>query len=653
MEEGEDDFLRDWASGSCLSKAVLDGLAGRKNGGIELYSRYMDSATLIDADLSFSGLSRYGLVGRRLMSDVQYKLADPYQEPAHWSVYSEADVNAAGQLAGARVVVYAYDCRGDPVPRVISRDFWLTKTLSAWASSRFWLWHDSRLDVSLSEDREDLSELAVFVVASGAGRHRLFRLPPEQAAALDARTHVWFGTTAGPAEEVCQRVDDFEGDFLALADSLLGVRPLPDSQPPAGRIASLDAFFASDRHQLYKRWSSAAPCVVLLSFTRVFGKSLVRRNRSKPQNLRFDCLAITSEFTPEQSRHDFADHAVPEALVVCFYAQRYACVLSDSFRDQAVRFHLDTRGLAQKLLNRSDLSGVRRVLPREQVAKAEEERKKKKPPKASDRVTKICKCRTCRSSKKYADNMSRAGPDRLCTVPYSLSEILEMLGAYDAGARQLINRMVRLSVASMDIESQTIGVDLVGPRPGPRVEYPAIGGPALEGHVIKTQRPIMIGHTDSLLRERGERWHDVVADDTPEAAFKMFSRYWLKVTALRREAVNQKKIISAELLQLSKKYQEACVSYARGWLEISTIEREHHYQACQRDIATRLFSGQLSSDQARAMAEQADWTYNSSDDWVMPEICDILNAFNNTVPGLLARKLDSLLGRYVVFNFYG
>jgi len=657
--EGGFPFLRDWAADCCLSKAFLDSLAGRKNAGFELYERHMGKATLIDSDLSFSGLSRYGLVGARVMADVQYKLAEPLTEPSHWSVFSQEDVASIGRLAERRIVIYAHDSTGDSaIPQTVSTDFWINKTASDWGSARFWIWHDGRLDVTptptTSDHFQDLWELAAFVVTSGGGRKtRLFRLPAEQVSALDARAHVWFGLDRGPAEQVCKHVDDFGGDFLALADSLLGLQD-DDNDGEKQVACSLDDFIELDRRRLYSRWSKLAPSgVLLLSHTFCKLRVLSRRNRNDPFALRFRTLVITSQFTPEMSTVDFADHAMPEAKVVCFYGQKFGCLLSDAYRDQAVTFHLDTRGLAQKLLNRSNFSGVPKTLPREQVKTAQEDRKSKKRPHAGDKIVKICQCRVCRTSKKYDENMSRAGPERLCTVPYSLTDILQMLGAYDSNARVMISRLVKLSVAAMDIESQTVTVDLEGPRPGPSVEYPTIGGPILEGHVIKTQRPIMLGHTDCLMRERGETWYDITSNDTPEAVFNMFSRYWLKVSLVKKQAHREKIRVSQQLSELAGKYQEAYSTYARGWLELSTLEREHHHQAALRDLAARRDSGKLSDEQIKNLSDQIDSTYLESEDWALPTFASILKAFYNTVPGILAKRLSALQRRYVVFNFYG
>ena len=640
----------DWARGGCLSKALLDCLAGGPDLGLNLYERYMNETTLIDGDLSFTGLSRFGLVNRDLLKDLQYRFRHPELEPAHWSIFSECDVNRIAAMLDLQIVMFAYEpTSSERIPAsTTDPDYWFDKVSEASTSRRFWLWHDSRAATQL---RRISPELKVFVVTP----EMLFCVDPLRVEELDARAHVWFSDLRGPADDVCLSVDSFDNNYLATVDALLGLEPREEEPDNCEQVESLRDIFLSDRHALYKRWSAAAPCVVLLSYTRRSGTVLSSKNRDmgRPAQLKFVCMAITSELSTADSRRDFADHAVPDAVVICFYGPKRACVLQDPFRSTALMRHLDTRGLSQKLLNRSDLSGVPKRLSQEAVedARRKHDSKKKKKFGFKERK-KICRCKTCKS-KAYAHNMAPAGPDRLCTIPYTLSDLLRLLNAYDSDAKNLISRMVQLSTASMDIESQTQAVDLEGPRPGPLVEYPMFGGPTLEGHVVKTQRPIMIGHTDALSRERGERWHDVVKDDSPEAVYAMFARYWLRVCSLAAAASAEKKRISESVRLLAGRYREAYHAYSQTWIQCSEIEREHHRGCRIAELHQMHLSGSLDQNAYREMLEEADASYLNSDDWSMPDTKALESAFKNSLPGLLESRLDALISRYTVFSFYG
>ena len=641
----------------CLGKAVLDCLADGRGRGIDIYSRYINETTLIDTDLSFTGLSRFGLVNRQMMAKLQYREDSPTIEPAHWSVFSGHDIAKVASLLSVDLVMFLCDAN---VPFAVSNSYWTSQM-----SSKLWLWHDTRTHLPVDSRKE-----IVLFVATVAGNtpRRLFKLPSRQLDRLTLQSHIWFGREVGSARHVCLSVDDFNGNYLSLIDTLLDIAPPPPTTTTtteiAGHFASLSDFYGCDRHALHKRWAAAASCVVILSYLHKAGKSVNARHWINPKALRFTCLAITSDRATDVCVDDFVDHATPDATVVCFVGGKYACLLAEPYRIQALTYHTDTRGLAQRLMNRTDLSSVPRVLPAETVAAAAAEKRRKNKSKNCDsskwkRLKKICRCSCCRrDAKKYASNMASFGPERLCTVPYSLTDLLQMLGAYDARSRQLVRRMVHLSVAAMDIESQTIEVDLAGPKPGPRLRYPQFGGPTVEGHIVKTQRPIMIGHSDVLLREGSRHdgngwWYDTVTDDSPEAVYAMLARYWLRVCHLHREARDEKKKISTELFDLVAKYRSAFDAYSKLWVEMSEMDRSSRLTRELADLHHQLVENVIDEDQYKVLADFAERAYLRSDEWAMPEYAAMLAAFRCTVPGKLEARLLTLLHRYVVFTFYG
>ena len=643
--------LEDWAEGKCLSKGFLDCMAGGRGAGFDLYLRFLNEVSLMDDELSFSGLSRFGSVNPSMVGAYQYKISEPTVEPTHWSIFSEGDVNRIGGICGFRMVVYNYDNSGRQCPKVPSRvplSYWPQRTQGG--DKRLTLWHDARLDWD-PEENEEPPPLCVFVATTAASPKRLFCVPSWQAPLLDSACNVWFGNQNGPVSRVgLELARDGGGNYLNLVDKLLDLQP-PEDDDDQARVTELKQLWLIDRHRLHQRWANASKCVVLLSFERRWGKP--HPKCWKPKNLRFCCMAITSDLNPpDVSNVDFVDHAAPDAKVVCFYGHTYAVLLSEPFRLQAISYHLDTRGLAQKLFNRSDLSSVPRTLPEETVREARLKRAAQKRPRAGDRIEKKCKCRTCRSGK-YSENMATSGPERLCTVSLTLKDLLRMLGAMTKDADAMIARMVELSVASMDVESQTTPLNLDGPRPGPRTSYPEFGGPTLEGHLLHIQRPIMVGHTDTLSRERGERWQDVVADDSPKAVYDMFARYWLKVSRLKRESSKLKKELCAELLQLSQLYSQTYFSFAQGWLEMSRIEKDYFKERDLSNLRQRLVAGSLSQEQHDVLARETVWEYEDSDDWMMAENKALGSAFRNCVPGLLQSSLLKLCHRYIIFNFYG
>lgn len=666
----------DWSRRArvCLSKALLDALAGGFDNGLDLYTRYIDTTTLIDSDLCFAGLSRFGLANRTLIAENQYVNRNPAAEPAHWSILSEADVNRAGAMTDCLVVLFVYDPATSEglFPDRVDNNFWLNTVLES--DKKFWLWHDSRPRHIQRAENGPEKRVRAFLATSGRAR-QLYELDVDRLADFEARAHVWFSETPGPAETACVSVSSFGGDYLAAIDHLLG-RKNDDNvdvvdDDGEDEILQLQDFYLRDRSLLHKRWAKqAGSCVALLAYTRREGRgsSLASCHSNKkgrlPVGMRFSCLAIASDMSSDDSRRDFADHATPEAAVVCFYGQDYVCLMQDPWRSLALAKHLDTRGLAQKLLNRTDLSEVPKKLPDAVVREAEKKRderlekeRNKKRPKGEGRrpkynLKKRCRCEACKSAK-YVKNMAKAGPDKLCTTPYTVSELLGLLGVLDDAAKSTIAQMVQLSVAAMDIESRTFEVDLEGPRPGHLVEYPEIGGPILEGHVFKAQRPIMIGHTDALTRRRGEKWHDTVKDDSPQAVYALFARYWLKVTKLREDAAKEKAVLAEKMMDLSSRYSQAYIAFSNAWIETSLIEREHHHAGRAEELKRLKEEDRLDEDSYNSLLEAAFNSYFKSDEWSMPTLGQIGTAFRNTLPGLLQTRLGNLIRRYVVFNFYG
>ena len=668
------DFLCDWASArsSCLTKALLDSVASNGATGFDIYYKYLETCMLFDTDLNFSALCRFGLTSKEIVSRYQFKATSPSEEPAHFSFFSQHDVNRLGSLQGLEIVIYTYDDCNYPgrLPSHLDRRFWKshfeTKNAAELARrrNRLTLFHDFR---SLEVNKEGANPRAYYIVTCKAPR-RLYRLFDD--CDLDKHVRPWFSDGG--------RVIDARGpsgrvDFLSACDQSLSSHETPTiSDVPVAEMASASDFLVINRPFLYDRWSqlyaeeSKPGCFIVVAFCRLAGKSpLVRMNVSPPvANFRFTTLAVVSSRSGE-SGPDEADFVTPDTVVLCIFADRFVCQLSDAYRLGVAASHLHASGLKERLLNRSNLSGVPRVLSedqKEQARQAAAERdqksrlrrsrsylKKVRPPRASDKIKKKCKCSDCRSET-YSNNMSRAGPERLCSTPYSTRELLRLLGMLDAETSALVERLLELSIGAMDLESQTINLSMEGPRPGPHVVYPEIAGPVLEGHVKKVQRPIMIGHTDALSRERNERWRDTVADDSVEAVFNMFSRYWLRVTKLHRQAKTLKLRTAERLTEAIANYKRAFFAYSDRFAAESREERNVRHETERLELSQRHARGEIDDTAYDALLADLADEYH---EWTIPDVKALAVAFRNLPPGLLARQLEKICNRYIVFSFYG
>jgi len=694
-------FMSDWAAArsTCLTKALLDSLAGADETGFDLYYNYLDTCLLFDEDINFSALSRFGHASRSLVSRYQYKSPSPDEEPTHFSFFSQHDVNRLATLRGLEVVIYAYDDRHfcGRIPAHLDPQYWTTHFSLTGESaaeelarrqSRLTLFHDFR---ALEVTGGARAPRAFYLVTCKTPR-RLFRLPDNSL--LDVHVRPWFAADGEASMDARLPTSD-QADFLAACDLLLRpCRPVSE-QDASVRLAAPSDFLVSDRRYLYERWArrcspaeedgdtavAEAPpapgCFIVVAFCRLAGKTPLVRGKSEAlppvANFWFTTLAVASPLSGGACE-DEADFVTPDSEVLCIFAERFVCRLSETYRLGVASSHLHAKGLKERLQNRSNLSGVPRVLSAEQKdaarraaaerekerrergfqlgAEAKRRKKRELAESASKKIKRRCKCRDCRAET-YSFNMARAGPERLCTNPYTATELLRLLGMLDAETTSLMERMLELSIAAMDLESQTRPLELEGPRPGPSVVYPEIAGPVLEGHVQKVQRPIMIGHTDALSRERGERWRDTVKNDSVDAVFSMFARYWLRVSKLHRQARQLKRKTASSLFEVIGNYQRAFYAYSDSFACSTIEERNACLEAEKMELSRRRAGGELGPEAYEALLDECVNRFLNSDDWKVPEASSVAKAFQNLPPGLLKRQLERICSRYIVFSFYG
>lgn len=627
-----------------------------------LYYAYREQVTLVDDQLNFSALQRFGDASKRLVHDLQFRGRDDSVEPYHFSFFSSEEVSRLSSFLRVAVVVYLFENgrRARTPARLPNGNlYWLELLENEPAERRhFFLFHDYRLIAPSVEERP----VVAFVVTTRSPRS-LYLLEGEGAVhTLDGFAHAWFSQRAGSAGLTSPRfLDDCYAavDAVVAGTSSLRVEELRD----AG--LTLESLICADRSCLYRRWAevfarSAPPrsplpkSFVVVVHVRMLGKNLGGLRLAR----RFGFLTVTvaNERSSLGETRDLAEHVTDDAFVVCLFGKRYACRLREDVRRRVVELHRCAKSAKEVMLNRSNLSQVPRVLPPDEVAAARHAFEEKKKAKSAPKMTPpqpICSCEDCVSSE-YADNMAANGPDRLCSIPYSLTDLLKLLGLLTDSSEALVDRLCQLSLAAMDIESQTIATHNRGPFPGPRVHYPEVGGPTFEGHVLHTQRPIMIGHTDCLSDEAGERWIDRVADDSVSAVYNLFARYWLHVSERRRVATAEKTRLAADLFEVVAKYREAHWRFTQRWSEASRLERDVFFEEELAVLTSQ--RGFFDADMFEALAADLKTRYSvDSEEWSMPDedARKVAANFRSLLPGQLETQLRKLCRRYVVFNFYG
>ena len=401
------------------------------------------------------------------------------------------------------------------------------------------------------------------------------------------------------------------GELLARALNL---------PPPNFPITSLlELTFSVDR--LWELWRVK---IILVSFCKLnFNQKQVRNvsRRMQPKFCFFFHLGIVGRLDDddEAAEVDDAEGKLAKlvddiSLAVCFYGPNLAHILKDDYRRAVIEEYKKTsRRDKPKSTNFLNLPSVNLDERREALAKVEAKKKLKQAAEGKkisygDTRTKVCVCPTCRQSDKFDINMGRGGPERLCVYSLCLSELLKMLGFDTDENLNIVEQLCSLSMASMDIESMTVEVDLEPPaREGAGLFYGVVDDVKLQGHFKKVQKPVMIAHLDQLSDENDVKVF-TIESDAEEDIYKMMREYW-KFVAERHEAVRKEKHkLARSLLLLVQTYKVAHFEFSQQWCIANQIPTQ-------------------------------DQTYHRS--------------YKQSLVGQLEKRLRMLINEYTVFSFYG
>ena len=676
--------MRNLADNCCLTKALLESLLDDKS-GLDLYLHFFENSQFADpnADVNVASFARFG-TSQRAMRSMQYRSNEPYAEPPHFSFFSPQNVARLGQLNRVEIVIYYFAVRkGIQVPANPDENYWRTKLLQPYHDYRAISYSNNRIRDDDDDDDDDeveaiiptvfyvvTSKKQLFRFANGSvGADAAFQLTPPFFCDRDS----FFTGVDFPSEP-----PDFGfGDFVTAAESVLRQQGnLDDLGPPL--VFHPFNFTTINRRDLTLRWHSIldeSTSVIIVSFVRLISKALVTPDQLvKPGRSKFSTLCIVPSYLQLQSERtdgqvDSPNLVTSESQVLCIYGRRFVCSLSEEFRLDVINRHLKAVGAKERLHNqRSIMPDIGKRIPPQDIVdayneKMEQKRGTKKIKQGSSLLEKICKCPMC-IDPKYEKNMFRSGPERLCTSPHTIRQLLRIMGLYDSTTEGLLKQVCELSVASMDIEARTVALDLEGPRPGPCVVYDEISTPVLEGHLKKVQKPVMIAHTDARSfnarasssdgsQPRQEQWCDTARDDSEKAIFDMFERYWLYVEERQSEMARAKRELLTPILAKLTKYQEAFEDYSKLWIESSRAEKAAAMMAAEQRIR-QIYTDNLDNEEdVDVLVQSARDKIQASDDWRIPKFSDIVAAYRQTIPGRLADSLMRLIKCYVVFTFYG
>jgi len=320
----------------------------------------------------------------------------------------------------------------------------------------------------------------------------------------------------------------------------------------------LELAFCTDR--LYQLWQKK---ILLVNFCKSTFNQRESKNASRRFHPRFSSFFNLGIVGPKSADSGGVGDLDLDTFdtAVCFYAETFACVLKEPYRLAVIEQYKQSSRRDKPSHN--DFAGIPTVTLEEQ------------------------------------------------RVAYflDLSDLLKLLGLDSPDNVAAVERMCELSVASMDIESMTVQVDLEPPvKEVGGLAYGTVDSASLEGHLKKVQKPLMIAHMDETLKAGGDVTVFQIESDAEESIYKMMREYWAFVKSQQWEAIKQKRELAAPLLAVLQDYK--------------TVHFEVYFEWC------------------RDNNQEYDRT-------------SISGAWRASLPGQLEKRLLKLVSDYTVFSFYG
>jgi hypothetical protein len=578
----------------CLSKALLSAVEPECS-GFQIYAKYFDPFTLVNADTNMSCLKRRSKMAYRVRASLYGRR--PSKEPAMFSINVAGDVTKlATMLKSPIVIYYAQD----------DKDL-----------SRLDVWHDFRLRNAKQgwleyTHSEQFKKAISFILTSKGSLYRMSISP----AILDMCLN-------RPPFHLKDNVSIQEAKTYSLTYAISLLLQLPIVPAHLNCTSYLE--LQQKAKELYDFWQKS---ILIVGYCKNY-VTVCRGNRLKKRTAFSSCHYVTLAFIGADQAASTVVHHELEHLLSLHGDNRLGEVNNDH-RAHLIERYKDNSppknvasgggGVNYQGIPVVTLEQAREALAKKELKQREAKLKLKhqeadsglrRPP--VKEIAKLCKCQIC-SSIAYDGNMGKAGPERLCTVQLDVTDLLQMLGAATDDNLRIVERLCQLSVASMDIESMTVKVHV--DEPEPVLAYDPIDDVAMGGFVKKVQKPIMISHIDTLLYEESGDRPDLEIDlltftaesDREEDIYKMMKNYWNKVVERKQQVWEEKKRVAQPILDLIEKYNRAHIQFFRYW--------------------------QLSRTPQEDLKAVGDVWWQS-------------------IPGKLQKAMAALIHQYEIFSFYG
>ena len=582
------DFTR--GGSMCFAKALLNAMDSSQN-GFFVYGKHLDLFFLSDFDHRISGLAARPYLQDKLRLQL-YGYLQPHREPHLFSFFSQACLSRISRQAGKNLVIYR-------------------------------LFSDAVIpycDFRLPANQQRPSVGLIF--GCGKPAERFLRL--ESLETLDARFnrqvqegYFPFVTDRGRPSTWNSQAGNELGSALEKTLQSGSFIPSLDVRQSLPLLLDPSDFLDGTRPDisglLWKRWKQPV-LIVFFDGTLVsqsFQARKVYQGKRKifqPSYWKFSVLCYVGSgpdlVSSPQSIAELTD--LDASIVLCIWGSGLCTVLTDEYAAEVKKSFRRTEGTGERLAN----SKLRTFQAPSKVRIAG--RLSALASKKSARIRRInatkkyCHCSICAGSTQYDDNMSKAGPEKLIATSYSVEELLKILGLWKDGDTEiLLDRVCELSVASMDIESRTVQLDMAEPGPGPGISYAEIDVAALESHSQFFQLPVMLAHMDGLSLAGNPEGIFSVADDSEKAVRDMMKDYLTWLLQSQRKCSMEKLKLLEPLLAVVRAYRDAYSEFCLTWRK----QNRRTFEAEDRSLRSR--GSRQPSKQAPQMSETDDAPPNS------------------------------------------
>ena len=593
----------------------LNSLSESGRSGFEIYSKYFKTFCLTENDISLVAVHRSATI-ETVMLNKQYSSASEETDPAFFSFFSHYDVERVAKLCNLEIVIYV-----GPTPQT--------------SSHKLSVMHDFRTLRSNAAQRQ--KTVYYFYAYQSL---KLYTLETQPQNVVSPPFAIRTGQTSSDDDEVnyARLVEDVL--FEASEHDVDADIALPVIRQPSDLEECSDV--------LYRRWKGSKT-VVIVSMCRLLIHTKWNYRRKFSDYYFATLAAILPGLDGGGFRATALGTCTPTPEVVCIWNNNVVVKLNSAFAEQILLRHFDSTGYKEHRGTKVGLTGVKFFSEEERLAAKQAWLKKKYGKrKATSQISekRKCCCSMCtESATKYIDNMNSDGPERLCTVPYNISDLLRLLNLYDDDAQADLERLCELTIAAMDIESKTVTLDIGGPLAGEKVQYDEIDSSRLEGYSKKSQQPIMIAHVDARSLPDARKVF-TVANDLPEAAFQMMKEYWSYVLESQRVVQDEKHRIASKYYSIINMYRSAFFETANSWFgRIADEYQQQKNEVLNGDLDFKE-DGDARHDHQMEMLDELHekFEYNS---------LRVEAAWRATLPGQLERALDRIVEQYEIFSFYG